>query len=313
MNRAVIVVPVRLAFGTRALQSTSRALDEDGLFVRCVAPPPLGSAVSVRLYLPDGPPEDIQCVIVPEHELREVGCRVRFTGLTQQQRARILRLIAPPMLRPMRAATFAPPPASPLPPSTLPTAAARPPRPVSSPPASASPSAPPAAPSAQAPSSGAAPAPLVRPSSAPPPVNPSRPAPPASHSAPDAPGAPLRSPLARIELRALSRVPVQLKVRFESIDALAERLALDISAGGMFVRAEHPPLVGEEVQLLFALPGDELPPLTCRALVVRRIAEEEGRLTGRSPGCGVQFIDASDSFRARLDAWLLQAQGLTEL
>jgi len=281
-----------------------------------VAPPPLGSAVSIRLYLPDGPPEDIQCVIVPEHELREVGCRVRFTGLTQQQRARILRLIAPPMLRPSKPATFAPPPASPLPPATLPGAATQPPRPMSSLPAA--PTSPAA--SASLPASPAVPtppgsaAPPARPTSAPPPVDPSRSAAPAtSFPAPDVPGTPLRSPLARIELRALSRVPVQLKVRFESIDALAERLALDISAGGMFVRAEHPPLVGEEVQLLFALPGDELPPLTCRALVVRRIAEEEGRLTGRSPGCGVQFIDASDSFRARLDAWLLQAQGLTEL
>jgi len=244
MNRTAIVVPVRLALGGRVLQSTSRSLDGEGLFVRCVAPPLPGMQVSVRLYLPDGKPEDVECVVVPERELREVGCRVKFLSLTEAQRARLLRVISPPTLQPLAGRSPGQPAARPVP---LPGAS------------------------------------------------------------------PQRSPIARIELRALVRVPVQLKVRFESVDALVEQLALDLSAGGMFVRSDDPPRTGEEVQLLFALPDDEEHPLSCRALVVRRITPEEARFTGRVAGVGVQFVDASDSFRARLDDWLARAQGLTPL
>ena len=239
MNRAAIVVPVRLVIGSRILQSTSRSLDGDGLFVRCVAPPLVGTSVGLRLYLPDGPPEDIECVVVPEREIREVGCRVKFVQLTDPQRGRLLRVIAPPTLQ-------------------------------------RSPSKPPPAFSSQ-------------------------------------PGTLSGAPLARIELRTLVRVTAQIKVRFQSVDDLAERLTLDISAGGMFVRNDNPPPIGEEVQLVFSLPGEDAPPLACRALVVRRITLEEARFTGRVAGAGVQFLDANDSFREQLDAWLANAQGLTPL
>ena len=193
MNRTAIVVPVRMAIGARVLQSTSRALDIEGLFVRCLTPPLLGTAVAIRLYLPDGPPEDIDSVVVPERELREVGCRVKFLQLAEPQRLRLSRLLAPPILAPQA-------------------------KPVSQPPRPFAPK----------------------------------------------PGALLRSPLARIELQALVRVPVKIKVRFESVDEMTERLSVDISAGGMFVRSENPPQVGEEIQLLFTLPGAEAP-LACRA------------------------------------------------
>ena len=231
-----VVIPVRMVVGSRILQSTSRALDADGLFVRCVNPPLAGTPVSIRLYLPDGASEELECVVVPERELREVGCRVAFLVLPEALRARIVKLATPPTLSPAAKSTSKPPPFATAP----------------------------------------------------------------------------RAPLARIELRALARVPAQIKVRFGSVDEAVERMTLDISAGGMFVRAEKPPLVGEEVTLLFGLPGEE-EPLSCKALVVRRVAQEEARFTGQVAGAGVQFVDASDQFRERLDRWLANAQGLTPI
>jgi len=223
---ATIVIPVRLVIGTRVLQSSSRALDMEGLFVRCVEPPLPGVRVHVRLYLPDGPPEDVVGRVEPERVLREVGCRVQFTQLTPAQRERLGRLVVPVELQPQ------------------------------------------------------------------------------------SPAQPRRSPSAQMEMRALPRIPVQLRVRFENLEVVPGPQGLDLSAGGMFVRCDDPPGLEQEVQLLFELPGDARPPLACRAQVVRRVTREEARFPVRSPGVGVQFIDADDSFRERLDAWLARAQRL---
>jgi uncharacterized protein (TIGR02266 family) len=232
---AVIVIPVRMVIDGRVLQSTSRALDPDGIFIRCVSPPLPGALVQLRLYLPDGAPEDLDAVIVAERILREVGCRAQFAGLTPAQGERIARLSAPPIMQ-------------------------------------------------------RAPGKVLR--------------------APSMESQP-RSPQAKLELRALARVPAQLKVAFGSVEEAAERLAVDISAGGMFVHTDLPPWVGEEVMLVFAIPDGDSAKLSCRGQVVRRIAREEARFTAQVPGAGVQFLDASDEFRERLDAWLATAQGLT--
>ncbi len=229
MIQRAVVIPVRLSIGPRVLQSTSRALDADGIFVRCIAPPLTGARVELRLYLPGGPPEDLRGVVVAEKLLRDVGCRVQFVAPTESQRSRLMQLFSPVMLPYARAPT------------------------------------------------------------------------------------PHRSPGAQFELRALARVPVELRVQFESVDVLSEQLAVDLSAGGMFVRCELQPELDEEVRLLFELPGDEAPPLACKALIVRRVTEHEALASGMLPGVGVQFIEADDLFRARLDSWLARAQGLTPL
>src|SRR3954463_16049106 len=52
MNRVPIVFPIRFATATAAVQTTTRELARDGVFVRCLEPPPLGAAVRLKLYLP---------------------------------------------------------------------------------------------------------------------------------------------------------------------------------------------------------------------------------------------------------------------
>ena len=52
MDRAPIVFPVRFATTNIAVQTTTRELSVEGLFVRCLEPPPVGTPISLRLYLP---------------------------------------------------------------------------------------------------------------------------------------------------------------------------------------------------------------------------------------------------------------------
>jgi hypothetical protein len=50
--RKAMAFPVRFVAEGQSVQSTSRDLDEDSVFVRCVEPPEEGERVVLRLYLP---------------------------------------------------------------------------------------------------------------------------------------------------------------------------------------------------------------------------------------------------------------------
>jgi uncharacterized protein (TIGR02266 family) len=227
VNRSSVVVPVRLVARGRAVQSTSRVLTMEGVFVRCLAPPLPGVDVQLRLYLPDGQPEDLEGQVVRAPGQREQGCQVEFKQLSEKQHARLTRLLAPPMLQP------------------------------------------------GAKSSGAS------------------------------------------DHRSTVRVPAQLRVRFESLDAVTEQFTTDLSAGGMFVQSDQPPAYGSEVTLAIELPGEEKP-IQCRALVVHRVSPEDARngdgsSARRISGVGIQFLDADDRFREQIDGYLARAQGLTPI
>src|SRR5260370_27427024 len=50
--RKVMAFPVRFVSEGQSVQTTSRDLDEESVFVRCVEPPEIGERVVLRLYLP---------------------------------------------------------------------------------------------------------------------------------------------------------------------------------------------------------------------------------------------------------------------
>lgn len=52
MNRVPIVFPVRFATAKAAVQTTTRELARDGVFIRCLEPPALATPVRLKLYLP---------------------------------------------------------------------------------------------------------------------------------------------------------------------------------------------------------------------------------------------------------------------
>ncbi|MFN2549578.1 MAG: PilZ domain-containing protein [Myxococcales bacterium] len=79
----------------------------------------------------------------------------------------------------------------------------------------------------------------------------------------------------------------------------AQREALNLSASGMFIETDAPPAVDQIVHVILEL-RDGKPPLEVQGIVLHRVVAG----TAATPGVGVQFIAADDSFRARLDAYL---------
>ena len=86
-------MPKLMAFAVRfvsegqTVQTTSRDLDEDGLFVRCVEPPQMGERVVLRLYLPGIAAGDYIAAMVTESA--EDGFRATFSDLSSEARGHI--------------------------------------------------------------------------------------------------------------------------------------------------------------------------------------------------------------------------------
>jgi uncharacterized protein (TIGR02266 family) len=108
-------------------------------------------------------------------------------------------------------------------------------------------------------------------------------------------------------LRSTQRVRASLRVSFQTAAELKKEISVNISAGGMFIRTDEPPQLRDVVKVSIELPG-ETKPIETEAQVVHRVTREEGRLTGRTAGVGVQFVEADDRFRETLDGWLAKTQ-----
>src|SRR5262249_24793634 len=96
--------------------------------------------------------------------------------------------------------------------------------------------------------------------------------------------------------RAYQRVPVKLQVKFRSASEFVQEHALNLSRGGIFIRTDDPQPVGAAVEVDLHL-RDHSPPIVSGGIVVHR--QEPGK--AKVGGCGVQFVDASDVFRERID------------
>ncbi|HEY6909348.1 MAG TPA: TIGR02266 family protein [Myxococcales bacterium] len=99
--------------------------------------------------------------------------------------------------------------------------------------------------------------------------------------------------------RAFPRRPVLLTVRLHSERGVVTERAINLSRGGIFIHTRNPPPVAAAVEVELELP-DGRPPVTSRGVVVHRRLPAAGRL----PGAGVQFADASDAFRDRVDRYM---------
>ena len=101
--------------------------------------------------------------------------------------------------------------------------------------------------------------------------------------------------------RAYPRVPARLRVGWTSSRDFLTAYSENISRGGIFIATDNPPELREIVELSVELP-DGLPPVKTRAEVVHSVTAAQARSSGRVAGAGLQFIDAGDDFRQRLDA-----------
>ena len=120
--------------------------------------------------------------------------------------------------------------------------------------------------------------------------------------------APTRTSLAAVpatpqkDPRALPRFPIRLRTRVRT--ALGPRLefSVNLSASGMFLASDTPPALREVVALSFDVPGESAP-LECHAEVMHLVRPAQANKDWPA-GYGVQFIQADDRFRERLDRLL---------
>ena len=220
MDRAPIVFPIRFATHNVAVQTTTRELSLEGVFVRCLEPPTRGTPVSMRLYLPgnrEGVPAGgvVRELAPPGYE---PGFWADFRDLSDSTRAAIGETLA----RRERAA------------SAVPIGAVS-----------------------------------VRPADDP--------------------------------RRTFPRYNARFAVRFASVQDFVLEYAANISAGGVFVHTMDPPPLKTVVRVEMELPGGG-PPVPARGVVVHRVSQEDAQQRGTLPGIGVQFVDADDAFRARIDS-----------
>ncbi len=339
-----MVLPVRFSAATRAVQTTTRELSEEGVFVRCLEPPAVGSQVILKIYLPgfSAAAEFVGLVSETETVAAAAGFWADFVSASHDAHERLVQVLRPDPAQKS-------PPVAPVPLGSLYKRVH-----VSHPPGQGLPP-PPAAPTG-------VPLPEERPFTAASGVasliqgaldeqvsqkataalRARRGSGPGKKRAPSQPGAaqlapgetasgkppsvPAVSVISSASLRVTSSAPGEVSlagdvsgknrrtfpryrarfaVRFQSVQDFVLEYAANISAGGVFVGTDFPPEMDSVITVVLELP-DGGPPVTCKAQVVHRVSKEQAAERGVEAGAGVQFVEADDTFRERIDQTISQ-------
>jgi uncharacterized protein (TIGR02266 family) len=105
--------------------------------------------------------------------------------------------------------------------------------------------------------------------------------------------------------RSFPRYRARFAVRFSSVQDFVLEYAANISAGGVFVVTDFPPAMDSIITVVLELP-DGGAPVSCKAQVVHLVSKEEAQERGVQAGAGVQFVEADDAFRERIDQTISQ-------
>ena len=100
--------------------------------------------------------------------------------------------------------------------------------------------------------------------------------------------------------RTFPRYNARFAVRFATVQEFVLEYAANISAGGVFVTTNDPPPMETVVRVMMELPGGG-PAVEAKAVVVHRVTPEQAKERNTPAGVGVQFVDADDRFRERMD------------
>ncbi len=101
----------------------------------------------------------------------------------------------------------------------------------------------------------------------------------------------------RYDRREHDRVEVVIPMELTAGNDLYFHVSGNLSVGGAFFDRVIPHPVGTPVEISFSLPGEEGPPIRCRAEVVNIPEDNEGL------GMGVRFLDLTDESRNRLESF----------
>jgi uncharacterized protein (TIGR02266 family) len=97
------------------------------------------------------------------------------------------------------------------------------------------------------------------------------------------------------------RYPTSLRVALSSAEGSLSERAINISAGGMFVRTERKLPRGALVSVALELPDGPVP---VQAKVIHDVAQSRAQTSAAEPGIGVQFVGTDDAFRDRLERYI---------
>ena len=259
-----VVLPVRFIAGGQALQCTTRELSVEGAWISCPVPPASGTAVAMRLYLPgEVTPEELHAVVRSAVASGDPKHR-GFWAEFQPGAQQAQDRIAQYLIR-------------------LAQQRGLPPEGIVEPPDFTQPRMTPLG--------------LQRLT---PPSVPKLPAVPRGSAMPAGfeplpPGAERRN-----APRLDSDRPVA--VRFATVEEFVLEYAANISAGGVFIRTDHPPALETRVTVWLELP-DGSPPAEVTAIVVHRLDPAEAGLL-REAGAGVQFVAPDAAFLLRIEQFL---------
>jgi type IV pilus assembly protein PilZ len=93
-DRVPVVFPVRFAAGGQAIQTTTREVSVEGVFVRSLQPPQEGSVISLRLYLPgNAEPDDVRGRVRGVRSEPDSGFWADFVELPEDVLDRIKQLL----------------------------------------------------------------------------------------------------------------------------------------------------------------------------------------------------------------------------
>jgi uncharacterized protein (TIGR02266 family) len=222
--RAPIVFPVRVSTGAHVVQTTTREVSVDGVFICSLRPPKPGTQISLKLYLPRAQQvEEVTAIVREIRAAPEGGYWAEFVNLQESLRSGIANLLE----RRARAAAAGP-------------------------------------------------------------------------GAPIGAFAVARKTPVVDPRRAFPRVEARFRVRFGNVQDFVLEYAANISAGGVFVETENPPELRSVVTVSMELP-DGGTPVEAKGMVVHRVLPHEAKQRKTAAGAGVQFVDASDEFRERID------------
>lgn len=106
------------------------------------------------------------------------------------------------------------------------------------------------------------------------------------------------------ERRMSKRVPVDLEIDCRCEDVFLFTYILDISALGIFVRANNPHPPGTLLTLRFALPDKQGEPVVTEGEVLWTGALKTAANGKEVPGMGIRFTNLDEDIRSRLSHML---------
>lgn len=103
------------------------------------------------------------------------------------------------------------------------------------------------------------------------------------------------------ERRTSERLPVQLRVDYQSAESFISEYTMNISRGGMFISTRTPLNIGTTIELIFRIPNREVP-----FKILGEVAwiTPYDRKSNLIPGMGIRFKEMKEEDKKAFDNFI---------